>query len=225
VLSLFIRSTLILGLLIPFGMYAQTTEPADSTLESLTRISARWVAAERQVELFWIFGNTDLYYGFHVQRRSIVNPVWETIGYIETGQCQTCLLFYTFVDPLPTNDSYFYRLKILRINGNHEFSDDLQIDIGSPQQFILNQSYPNPFNNRTTIHYWLVKPADISFTIYNFRGQQIYTLVEASQQAGFQRIIWDGQDAQGSVVSSGTYFYRLQVDGAYIDTKRMLFIK
>jgi len=88
-----------------------------------------------------------------------------------------------------------------------------------PTEYSLSQNYPNPFNATTTIKYQLPVEGDVKLEVYNLFGQEVATLVDSKQQAGYRSVNWDA-----SSVSSGLYFYRLTV-GDYTETRRMLLVK
>jgi len=90
--------------------------------------------------------------------------------------------------------------------------------------FELGQNYPNPFNPNTTIEYSLETGDNVRLVIYNAAGQLVRTLVDSYKSAGPQRETWNGNDAGGSQVSSGVYFYRLSVNGRS-ETRRMTLLK
>ena len=93
-----------------------------------------------------------------------------------------------------------------------------------PTEFELSQNYPNPFNPGTEIKYTLQKPAQVNLQIYNLLGQKVKTLVNEYQPFGSHHIVWDGKNEQGKKVSSGVYFYRLEVN-EISETKRMVLLK
>ena len=93
-----------------------------------------------------------------------------------------------------------------------------------PETFTLRQNYPNPFNPGTTITYSLKEPGVVELAIYNTLGQRIRTLISQSQPAGNYQQNWDGRNDAGELVSSGAYFYRLEV-GETLQARRMLFLK
>ena len=93
-----------------------------------------------------------------------------------------------------------------------------------PEKFALSQNYPNPFNPETTIKYELPFMSDVKFVIYNLLGQEVFRLERFSQQAGEHLVRWNGRNMQGSELSSGIYFYRLQA-GEFIQTKKMVLLK
>lgn len=92
------------------------------------------------------------------------------------------------------------------------------------QKFNLEQNYPNPFNPMTTIEYTLMKEGKVDVKIFDSIGKEIKTLVNQSQQSGNYKVIWDGTDNNGERVSSGIYFYRLQIDKTTV-TKKAVYIK
>ena len=80
-----------------------------------------------------------------------------------------------------------------------------------PDHFALLANYPNPFNPATTIRYQLPQASHVTLKIYNLLGQEIRTLVDVIQEAGFHNVRWDGRDDSGAPVSSGVYLVRLVV--------------
>jgi hypothetical protein len=86
-------------------------------------------------------------------------------------------------------------------------SDDLILSV--PREYDLRQNYPNPFNPTTTIRYDLPEATDIQLCIYNLLGQEVRTLVKGIQPPGEHTAVWDGRNANGELVGSGTYMYRL----------------
>lgn len=93
-----------------------------------------------------------------------------------------------------------------------------------PNEFSLGQNYPNPFNPTTIIEYTLQKKALVKLEIYNLLGQKVKTLVGDYQSVGAHQILWDGKNEAGKVVSSGIYFYRLEVNGV-TQNKKMVLLK
>jgi hypothetical protein len=90
---------------------------------------------------------------------------------------------------------------------------------GIVKDFSLDQNYPNPFNPTTTITYRLNKAAKVKLTVYNILGKEVATLVNKVQTPNSYDITFDA-----SKLSSGVYFYKLQV-GANVETKKMILMK
>jgi flagellar hook assembly protein FlgD len=99
----------------------------------------------------------------------------------------------------------------------------------------LAQNYPNPFgngaqalssgNSSTTIRYTLSANTDVEMNIYNLQGQLVRHLLNKSQTSGEYTIAWDGRDDEGTILPSGTYFYRLKIDDALVTTRRLILLK
>lgn len=88
-----------------------------------------------------------------------------------------------------------------------------------PQQITLYQNYPNPFNPSTTISYSLPQHTFVTLKIYNNLGQELETLVNEEKSAGIYSVLFDG-----SRVSSGIYFYRLQTEN-FSQTRKFILLK
>ena len=94
-------------------------------------------------------------------------------------------------------------------------------ETGLPMSYKLEQNYPNPFNPTTTIKFALPKTAVVSLKIYDVAGREVMRLINSqSMNAGYQT-----QFFNGSMLSSGVYFYSLIVDNNLVDTKKMVLIK
>ena len=88
-----------------------------------------------------------------------------------------------------------------------------------PKDFKLYQNYPNPFNPTTRIKYEITKGTHIKLSIYDVNGKLIKILENGYRSIGDYEISFDG-----SKLSSGAYFYKLETE-TYNETKRMLLIK
>ncbi|MCX6158664.1 MAG: FG-GAP-like repeat-containing protein [Ignavibacteriae bacterium] len=97
--------------------------------------------------------------------------------------------------------------------------DGFVVNPETPKQFNLSQNYPNPFNPVTKINFALPKQGFVTLKIYDITGREIQTLVSEVKQAGYYSV-----DFNGSVLSSGVYFYKIQ-SGDFISVKRMVLIK
>ena len=88
-----------------------------------------------------------------------------------------------------------------------------------PQQFMLCQNFPNPFNPSTTIRYGLPQRSQVTLSVFNTLGQQAALLQDGEQEAGYHEVKFDG-----SGLSSGVYFYRIQA-GSFIQTRKLLLVR
>ena len=95
-----------------------------------------------------------------------------------------------------------------------------------PAETALLPNFPNPFNPETWIPYQLKKPAEVTMTIFNMKGQMVRTLAVGHQPTGTYRsrdraAYWDGRNERGELVANGVYFCTLITDGFTV-TRKML---
>jgi hypothetical protein len=90
---------------------------------------------------------------------------------------------------------------------------------GIPNEYRLMQNYPNPFNPVTKISFDIPKQGLVTLKIYDVLGREVRTLVNEVKNAGSYTVDFNAAD-----LSSGVYFYKLEVNG-FSDVKRMMLIK
>ena len=88
----------------------------------------------------------------------------------------------------------------------------------------LHAVQPNPFNPRTTVRFDLPIAGPVRLAVYDVAGRLIRTLVDADQPSGTHAAAWDGRDASGCSVASGSYFARLEAGGK-VETVRMSLVR
>jgi len=92
-------------------------------------------------------------------------------------------------------------------------------DATIPVAFSLSQNYPNPFNPTTNIKYSLPEDSKVKLTVFNLIGQEVVTLVNETQKAGYQSVQFNAAN-----LPSGVYFYRIDA-GKFNAVKKMVLIK
>jgi hypothetical protein len=86
----------------------------------------------------------------------------------------------------------------------------------------LGPSRPNPFSPQARFEFALPEAADARLRVLDAQGRVVRTLLEGRVAAGIHRAAWDGRDAEGRALASGTYFYRLETAGRSITRKMTL---
>lgn len=82
--------------------------------------------------------------------------------------------------------------------------------------FELRPAYPNPFNPTTNLTYRIEGAGDARarLRILDVQGRALRTLVDERQAAGRDYTVsWDGRDASGLTLASGSYLVELEVGG------------
>jgi len=155
-------------------------------------------------------------------------------------------LFYLYIHPLPSqtvSDSLSYipsvkylklfveNLDSLRSINNILVSADLVFGMATDVSndyhnsknidgnFNLSQNYPNPFNNYTVIEYELSESGYITLEVYNVLGVVVDKLIEGYKPKGKHKI-----NFENIKLSTGIYFYKLQV-GNFYKSKKFIILK
>ena len=77
----------------------------------------------------------------------------------------------------------------------------------------IQSSFPNPFNSRVKIRFYLPINQNVVVKIYNLNGQNIKNLFSGDLVDGNHNIVWDATNDQGQEVPYGVYYYTIESDG------------
>ena len=91
-------------------------------------------------------------------------------------------------------------------------------NINTPYSFELFDSYPNPFNPETNIHFF-AKNKTISLLIYNINGNIVESVITNFNTSGYHRFKWNANQHP-----SGVYFLKLVAENS-VQTKKIMFMK
>jgi hypothetical protein len=156
----------------------------------------------------WLLNNFEKTNNVITINSNAVYHVWESIrlpGYVTLGGNMA-----TGAENVTT--MYF----VIVINADYALAGELD-NMEDPSEsshithYKLFQNYPNPFNAHTEIPFQLPKEADVEISIFNIRGQLVRELAKTTIDYGKHILWWDGKDAYGTQVITGTYFIRLIV--------------
>lgn len=93
-----------------------------------------------------------------------------------------------------------------------------------PADFTLMANYPNPFNSRTVIPFYLKNANHLKLAVYNLKGELVAVLADANYAAGYHTITWDGHDHHGLFVPTEMYLAQMKVQDL-AQTMKMLLVK
>ncbi len=164
--------------------------------------------------------------GFEIYRQSAENKSngdggrWEKAGYVQGFGTTTEPHSYTFTDNIQDRQSSLsYRLKQIDFDGSYEYSKAVEVNINTPDKFLLEQNYPNPFNPATSISYSVPKDGFVHLVVYNVLGQKVTELVNENVRAGSHQVTFNAAN-----LSSGVYYYRIEA-GGFTATRKMILLR
>ncbi|MCX8057631.1 MAG: T9SS type A sorting domain-containing protein [Ignavibacteria bacterium] len=94
-------------------------------------------------------------------------------------------------------------------------------ELSEIKNFELKQNFPNPFNPNTTISYSLNKDGFVTLQVFDLLGKEIAVLKNEFQKAGEYEVLFDASNYD---LHSGTYFYKLTLDG-FSDVRKFVYLK
>ncbi|MFZ1290774.1 MAG: T9SS type A sorting domain-containing protein [Melioribacteraceae bacterium] len=179
---------------------------------------------KNSAELVWETATEVNNYGFEVERKKLEvnskNTEWEKIGFVEGHGNSNAPKYYKFEDKtLSSAGKYLYRLKQIDIDGTFEYSEEVELNFGSPEEFSLNQNYPNPFNPTTKIQFTIPTDSKVRLSIFNVLGEQVAELMNNTLSAGIHSV-----EFNASKLNSGIYFYKIEA-GNFVQIRKMMFTK
>jgi hypothetical protein len=107
---------------------------------------------------------------------------------------------------------------VLRTDDGSTWIDE-NSDKTYPNKFSLSQNYPNPFNPSTKIKFVLPKKELVTLEVFNTLGQKVETLLNQNMKSGNHEV-----EFNGSRLSSGIYYYRIEA-GKFYQVKKMILLK
>ena len=116
------------------------------------------------------------------------------------------------LDPTKTHkfiNEYRKTIRILEYTGPTGLVDQ-GYNIITPEDYVLENNYPNPFNPSTTIRFALPLQKKISLKIYDMLGKEVATLINNEvYEKGSYEMVWDAMNNSGVKVASGNYIATL----------------
>ncbi len=118
-------------------------------------------------------------------------------------------------------------LDLYLLAGSHSFdwvlgspgNVDLYAEALVPQDYRLNDAYPNPFNPATTISFALPRASDVRIQVFDVTGRRVAVLVDQNMGAGYHQKLWDA-----SRLASGIYIVEMHA-GSFRATRKVALVK
>jgi len=180
--------------------------------------------SKNKVELNWKTATEVNNYGFEIDRqpgsRQSAVSNWDKIGFVQGNGNSNSPKEYSFTDQAAMSGSYTYRLKQVDNDGTFKYSETVEVTVGQiPNDYSLNQNFPNAFNPSTTIAYDVPETSSIRISVYDILGKEIKLLVNAEKNPGHYEIIFDAKELAG-----GIYYYTIKV-GEFSQSRKMILLK
>ncbi|PSQ71821.1 MAG: hypothetical protein BRD38_00790, partial [Bacteroidetes bacterium QH_9_67_14] len=112
-----------------------------------------------------------------------------------------------------------YRLRQVDVDGSATVVAEQAVEVGSPEQFALHGSFPNPFQGQTTIRYELPEEREVTIAVYDARGRKVRTLLRGEAQRGRQETTFAAE-----ALASGVYFVRMRA-GDFSATRKVVLVR
>ncbi|NQV15958.1 T9SS type A sorting domain-containing protein [bacterium] len=136
---------------------------------------------------------------------------------------------YSYVDDsVEPGNVYDYRLGDVSYDGEIAYHIQavvgISVPVPLPDEHVLYQNFPNPFNPATVIRYALAEAEHVSLKIVNIRGQNVLSLVNDQLEAGYYQTDWSGVDESGNLVGAGVYLCLFRA-GKETRTIKMMYLR
>ena len=158
---------------------------------------------------------------------TLIFPAFRTCANLSPGQIAGITAFAVTYDSATFPGYFNLRFSISSTDYSSWIIDttiivkptDVKEETSLPLVYKLEQNFPNPFNPTTIIGYVLQEKSNAKLILLNALGEEIAVLIDEEQDKGYHKV-----EFNGSKLSSGVYFYKLQA-GSYIETKKMILLK
>ena len=194
---------------------------------------------ESRVRLYWRTLGETANYGFEVERAAREPVAFNVIpGSFTPGHGTTIEPHeYTYIDSGAVPGIWYYRLKQIDLDGSIVHHEPIRVLVSGStsaasteisSRFELRQNYPNPFNPITTIGFRVQGSGlrstesssltphpttpHVHLAVYDMLGREVAVLVNEEKAPGNYKVTFDG-----SILSSGVYYYRLEIRGLRSD--------
>ena len=136
-----------------------------------------------------------------------------------------------FADILPAGiDKALYTIISIDNHGNESDTTSFSISLVNMKEkhedthgFRLNHNYPNPFNPKTNISFYIEESSRARVSIYNSNGELIDEIFNREVERGYYSVPYTPE------VASGIYLYRLEVRQnnviVFADMGKMVYLK
>ncbi len=128
------------------------------------------------------------------------------------------MVYFAFPLETTADDTAFYRVVRRTVSFFEDAISSVE-DNNIPEDFVINNSYPNPFNSTTNLSFVLNTKSDVKVCIYNLLGQEIEIIYNGTLEAGKYSYKFSNNS-----LSSGIYIASFKINSK-IYTNKLCLIK
>lgn len=157
-------------------------------------------------------------FGFEIEK-SRDKQQFNRIGFVAGKGTTTSPASYEFLDNKVISGISYYRLKVVDLDGQFEYSDIIELTTNAPSGYQLNQNFPNPFNSKTMISFSLPEKMPVHIAVYDISGKEIMVLTNDVYEAGSYQVSLDANN-----LPSGSYYYKM-IAGEFTSVQKLVILK
>lgn len=198
-----------------YNVAANATLPVLETVAlpvNLIDFSAR-LNEKENVDILWQVSQEFELLGYELQR-SISGLLYETVDFYSATGATTKALYSHQDKSLLKGRRYYYRLKMVDLNGSFNYSKVVTVEVPS-SDVNIDRLYPNPASDIITVDYSIEDNSQALIKVINVDGAIVYT-----QRHNFQK---GGDQFQIDVSNFPAGNYWIKIDGRF-ETEEMQFI-
>jgi hypothetical protein len=209
------------------GFFTLGTVTGDNPLPvELTNFTAE--PSFNKVVFNWVTASETENLGFNIYKKLVNESEWKIVNKsIIAGRGNASEeSAYQFVDAdIRSGATYNYKLESVSYNGVVVTEKNMEIAVPVPQEFVLFNNYPNPFNPNTTISFQVPEFSNVNLTVYDLQGKTVKEILKnAAYESGQYNVVWDASDNNGNKVSSGMYVYKFSANN-FVKLGKMVLMK
>ncbi len=187
---------------IPVNQRIKISEASGLLPVEMTTFEA--VRNEGDVVLRWATASETNNAGFVVERK--VEGKYVSLGFVEghgtTTEAQSYSYTVSGLEPGP----HTFRVKQQDFDGQFVYSQEVEVFVDLPEDYMLSDVYPNPFNPQAQFSLAVQQDQRVRITVYDVLGRQVAQLYDGTMAAQNMQTF----TVDGSRLSSGLYLVRVQ---------------
>jgi len=94
-----------------------------------------------------------------------------------------------------------------------------------PEEYVLQEAYPNPFNPSTRIRYGLPEQSRVKLEVYNMLGNVVAELVSGERSKGLYEVEWRAENQPSGVYLVRVFSESVETSKRFIASRKVVLVK